>query len=103
VDENLSPKIAEQLQRRGIDAISVRDLSLLGDSDENHLERATGMGRVPVTTDVDFLRLAATGKPHAGIIFGNQQDHTLGEWVKNLELLCFIYTSQDMVSHIEYF
>ena len=103
LDENLSPKIAEQLQRRGIDAVSVRELSLLGDTDVNHLERATEMGRVLVTTDVDFLRLAATGTPHAGIIFGKQQDHSFGDWVKNLELLCFIYTSKDMANHVEYF
>lgn len=102
LDENLSPTIAAQLKQRGIDAICVRDLNLLGDADVNHLERATEMGRVLVTTDVDFLRLAATGVPHAGIIFGNQQDHTLGDWVKNLELLCFVYTTQDMANHVEY-
>jgi hypothetical protein len=102
LDENLSPKIAEQLQRRGIDAVCVRELNLLGDADENHLERATEMGRVLVTTDVDFLRLAAAGVSHAGIIFGSQQDHTLGDWVKNLELICFIYGSQDMMNHVEY-
>ena len=55
LDENLSPKIAEQLRQRGIDAVCVRDLDQLGDTDVNHLERATDMGRTLVTTDVDFL------------------------------------------------
>lgn len=59
LDENLSPKIAEQLKLRGSDAVSVRDLGTLGDSDESHLERATRLGRVLVTSDVDFLRFAA--------------------------------------------
>lgn len=102
LDENLSPRIAEQLQQRGIDAVSVRDLNLLGDIDTNHLERATAMGRVLVTTDVDFLRLAAEGREHKGIIFGHQQDFTLGDWVKDLELLCFVYTPDDMNNHVEY-
>lgn len=102
LDENLSPRIAEQLQRRGIDAVSVRDLNLLGDIDSNHLHRATEMGRVLVTTDVDFLRLVAEGDPHTGIIFGNQQDFTLGDWVKNLELICFVYTAKEMANHVEY-
>lgn len=103
LDENLSPRIAEQWQLRGVEAVSVRDLGFLGDVDANHLERATTMGRVLVTMDTDFLRLAAAGKPHAGIVFGQQQDHTLGDWVKNLETLCFVYTPEDMLNHVEYF
>ena len=58
LDENLSPKITNQLKLRGIDAVSARDLGTLGDSDESHLARATRMGRVLVTSDVDFLRFA---------------------------------------------
>lgn len=37
LDENVQIVIAEQLKRRGIDAITVRDLGLLGDDDLNHL------------------------------------------------------------------
>jgi hypothetical protein len=67
LDENLSPRIAIQLQQRGVDTVSVRDLDVLGDDDISHLERATCMGRVLVTTDVDFLRLATTGAQHSGV------------------------------------
>jgi hypothetical protein len=102
LDENLSPRIAVQLRRRGIDAISARDLGVLGDEDINHLERAMGLGRVLVTGDVDFLRLAAEGVQHKGIIFGVQQDHTIGDWVKKLELICFVYTAEEMNNHVEY-
>lgn len=102
LDENLSPKIARQLQLRGIDAVCVRDLGYLGDEDANHLERATQFQRVLVTTDVDFLQIAQDGRPHAGIIFGIQQNHTIGDWVKRLELICFVYTPADMQNHIEY-
>ena len=102
LDENLSPRIAEQLRRRGIDAVTVRDLGLLGDEDRNHLQRATQMDRVLVTTDVDFLRLAAENFPHQGIIFGIQEDHTIGDWVKRLELVCFVYTPEEMENHVEY-
>lgn len=102
LDENLSPRIAIQLRRRGIDAISARDLDVLGDEDINHLERARDLGRVLVTGDVDFLRLAAEGVQHRGIIFGVQQDHTIGDWVKKLELVCFVYTAEEMNNHVEY-
>ena len=90
LDENLSPRITTQLKLRGIDAVSVRDLGSLGDPDNTHLERATQQGRVLVTSDVDFLRLAADGANHAGIIFGAQEDHTIGDWVKKLKLPHFL-------------
>ena len=102
LDENLSPKIARQLRSRGVDAVSVRDLGYLGDEDSNHLARAIKLNRVLVTTDVDFLRLVQDGQSHVGIVFGIQQNHSIGDWVKGLELLCFVYTAADMHNHIEY-
>lgn len=102
LDENLSPKIAEQLRYRGIDAVSVRDLDVLGDEDINHLSRATQQGRVLATADVDFLRIAAEGIEHAGIVFGSLDTHTIGDWVKILELLCFVLESDEMLNHVEF-
>lgn len=102
LDENLTPRIARQLAKRGIDIVSVRDMGKLGDNDANHLTAATEQGRVLVTTDVDFLRMASEGIEHAGIIFGAQQDHSLGDWVKALELICFVYTAEEMYNHVEY-
>jgi hypothetical protein len=102
LDENLTPRIARQLAQRGVDIVSVRDLGKLGDSDANHLAAATEQGRVLVTTDVDFLRMASEGVEHAGIVFGAQQVHTVGDWVKALELICFVYTAEEMQNHVEY-
>jgi hypothetical protein len=39
---------------------------------------------------------------HAGIIFGAQESNSLGDWVKALELICFVYTADEMVNHVEY-
>lgn len=102
LDENLDPAIAEQLKRQGYDAVSVRELGLLGDTDINHLARATEMGRVLVTADTDFLRMAAEGMSHAGVIFGVQQEHSTGDWVRKLELCCFVYSAEEMLNHVEY-
>lgn len=102
LDENLSPRIAEQLRRRGVDVVTVHDLSVAGDTDENHLERAVRLQRVLVTHDTDFLVLAAAGTEHTGIIFGIQERLGIGDWVKALDLLCAVYTPEDMANHIEY-
>lgn len=102
LDENLTHKIALQLRQKGIDVVTVYDLGLGGDTDANHLARATELGRVLVTADTDFLRLAAEGVEHAGIVFGVQESNTIGDWVKALELICFVYSADDMKNHVEY-
>jgi predicted nuclease of predicted toxin-antitoxin system len=61
LDENVQIIDAQQLILRGIDVVTVRSLELLGDEDENHLVRATSMGRVLCTHDTDYYELAKSG------------------------------------------
>jgi len=68
----------------------------------NHLSRATSEGRVLATSDADFLRMAAEGIEHAGIVFGSLDAHTIGDWVKTLELICFVLEPDDMLNHVEF-
>jgi hypothetical protein len=102
LDENVPTVIAEQLKRKGIDAVTVRDIGRLGDSDENYLQRASEMGRVLCTHDQDFLRLAAEGMSHKGIVFGIQDLHGIGDWVRGLELIHTVLEAENMENNIEY-
>lgn len=101
-DESVEVAVCEQLREKGIDAINARDLDALGDSDIDHLQRATAMGRVFCTYDTDFLILAAQGTNHAGIVFGQSSKHSIGDWVKALVLIFQILTADEMQNHIEY-
>lgn len=101
IDENITPEVAQQLRARGINAVAVRDLASLGDTDEHHLIRATDMNRVLVTCDQDFLMLAANGAEHAGIIFGTHQ-HNIGVWVRELELVCAVVSAEEMRNKVEF-
>lgn len=101
-DEGVQVAVAEQMRKRGIDAITVRDLAALGDADRHHLQRASEMGRVVCTFDYDFLRLHAEGIPHAGIIIARHFDTAIGDWVRGLELICGTMTSEEMKNHVEY-
>lgn len=60
------------------------------------------MGRVLCTYDDDFTKLAAEGVEHAGIVLGQMERHDIGDWVKGLELICAVYSAQDMINHVEY-
>lgn len=102
LDENVNPALAEQLQRRGIEAVTVRDLALLGDSDLNHLQRAAEMSYVLCTHDSDYIDLALSGITHAGIVFAQQATATLGDWVRFLTLIHGVYEAHEMVNLIEY-
>jgi hypothetical protein len=102
LDENLPLAIATQLKRRGIEAVTVRDLGLLGDSDLNHLHRATEMGFVLCTHDIDYIQLATSSVEHVGIVFGQQHRHSIGDWVRFLELVHAVYEPEEMHNRVEY-
>jgi hypothetical protein len=102
LDENLPVAIAAQLQRRGIDAVTVRDLGFLGDTDHNHLARATRLGYILCTNDSDYVDLATANIEHAGIVFGQQHKHSVGDWVRFLELLASILDPDEMHNWVEY-
>ena len=102
LDENVPVAVAAQLQRRGVDAVTVRDLGFLGDSDLNHLVRATHLGYTLCTNDADYVDLAIAGIEHAGIVFGQQHKHGIGDWVRFLELLASVFEPHEMRNRIEY-
>ena len=87
LDENIPTEIARQLRRSGIDAVSALDEGQLGASDPSQLRRATAIGCVLCTHDQDFLRLAAEGAEHAGIVFAQQATSSIGGWVRALRSL----------------
>lgn len=102
LDENVSPEIGQQLRRRGIEVIIPQEIETLGDSDLNHLQRATEMNCVLCTHDTDFLRLASEGINHSGIVFGVQMDSKIGKWVIFLEILHSRYSIEEMYNNIMY-
>ena len=102
LDENVPVQVARQLKSRGIDAVTVRDLGLLGESDINHLRNATQTGRIVCTCDADFLNLDASGVRHAGIVFGKQDIHYIGDWVNWLTLMHAVYTDEEMLNRVEF-
>ena len=75
LDEMLSPRIAETLRDRGIDAYGVAEREpLSGMDDAAVLELATTQGRLLVTLNIgDFVLLSRrwdeTGRTHAGIVY----------------------------------
>jgi len=60
------------------------------------------MGYVLCTNDADYVEMAAQGATHAGIVFGQQHKHGIGDWVRYLELLAVFYQPDEMEGQVEY-
>ena len=100
-DEHVSRAVIRGLRQRGIDVVSVPEANRLGASDEEHLAFARAEGRVFFTHDDDFLRLAAAGAAHAGIVYAPRQVST-GEAIRGLMLIYQVLDAEDMVGKVEY-
>ncbi len=101
LDEHIPKAVARGLHVRGVDVTTARDVGLLGASDEDHLTWSRSKGRVVVTKDEDFLRLAALTPDHAGIAFAFSQT-SIGQLVVGLMLIHDVLEPSEMVGHVEY-
>lgn len=100
-DEQVSKAIIRGLRQRGVDVLTVPEAGKQGATDEVQLAFALAEGRVIFTQDDDFLRLAASGKTHAGIVYAAQSMPT-GKVIQGLMLIFQVLEAEDMVGNIEY-
>lgn len=100
-DEHVAKAVATGLRQRNIDVLTVQQAGMLGATDLEHLEFARSEKRITFSQDDDFLRLAAAGHEHAGIIYAPQQT-PIGEIVRGLALIYHVLSTEDMANHIEF-
>jgi predicted nuclease of predicted toxin-antitoxin system len=98
LDENVPPEVEEQLERFGIDVVSVLKLGLLGGDDLSHLKRAHEMGRVFCSHDTDFIHISQEYLEHSGILWMPHESavHTIGAWVRQLREIFIEETAESM-------
>lgn len=102
-DEHLDRAIAEQLVARGIDVLTAQGSGRAGKKipDVEQLSFAALQNRVVVTEDRDFVRLASSQLPHAGIIL-LQRSLSIGGYVEYLELMARITESEEIRNQLVY-
>lgn len=106
MDEHIHKSITIGLRQRGIDVITVQEDNYTGKADPIILERATELQRVIFTQDEDFLvignRFQSQGIYFTGVIFAHQQDVTVGNCIRDLELIAQVCEPQDCMNCVQY-
>jgi len=106
MDVHIPQSITEQLRRRGIDVLTAFEDGTTELPDDQLLLRATELKRVLFTQDIRFRVLAETwrmeGKQFSGLIFGHQLGGTIGQFVKDLELIAKASEPNEWISVVEY-
>lgn len=102
LDENVDPDIALALRRQSIDVTTTVKMELRGQIDEAQLAFACQQGRIIVTHDTDFLKIASQTTEHWGIAFCKKDVRTLGEIIRSLVLIYEVLSPDEMKGWIEY-
>ncbi len=99
-DEHVPQAVADGLQRRGVDVLTVHAAGRGGAPDDEQLVFASQQGRVMVTMDSDYLILAAQGASHAGIAYAKPGARSISQLIQKLKLIHDVLTSAEMENHI---
>jgi predicted nuclease of predicted toxin-antitoxin system len=106
MDVHAPQAIAQALGERGVDVLTAQEDGSGRLEDPPLLQRATELNRVLFTQDEDFLaegaRRQRIGESFLGIIYAHQLRVTIGQCVRDLELMAKIYEPVDMADRIEH-
>ena len=100
LDEHVDPAIANALRRVGIDVTTTIEAGLKTKDDETHLSFGRDEGRVIVTRDQDFLRLASGVIDHSGIVFYTA-NQSIREIIEGLILIYEVMLPDEMAGRVE--
>ena len=106
MDVHVPFAVTDGLRRRGVDVRTAQEDNATDWEDEQLLDHATQLNRVMVTQDEDFLAEAARRQQMAhtfsGVVYGHQEQLTIGQLVRDLELIAKVYEPEDMKDRVEY-
>ena len=106
MDVHVPAAITEGLRLRGVQVLTAQEDGKRRLPDDALLDRATALGRVLFTQDTDLLREAAERQRHgvafAGVIYGQQLDVTVGQCVRDLELLATVNEPEECANRVVY-
>jgi hypothetical protein len=106
IDVHVRQAITMGLRLRGVDVLTAQEDGARRLSYPLLLDRATALGHVLFSQDEDLLREAAQrqqrGLPFTGVIYAHQLKVTIGQCVRDLELLAHAGAPEDFANRVQY-
>jgi hypothetical protein len=106
LDVHVPAAIAAELRRRGVDVLTAQEDGATELDDNDLLVRANSLGRVVFTQDIRFKALAEdwqrTARLFAGLVFGHQLHGSIGQYIRDLELIAKATDPTDWHGHVEH-
>lgn len=106
MDENVPRQITVGLRLRDIDVLTVQEDDRAGMADPEVIARATELQRVLFSRDDDLLALAHQRQREdiafSGVVYAHPQRISIGDCVKDLELIAKFTTLEDALNQVQY-
>lgn len=102
LDENVDPDIAASLRTNGIDVTITNEVGLVSVDDLVQLAFARKEGRIIITHDTDFLRIAAKTSEHSGVLFCKTEGYSIRKIVLHCISIHHQRVAKDMIGWVEY-
>jgi hypothetical protein len=104
MDVHIPMAITRQLRLRGVDVVAATEEGTNELKDDTLLELAGVQKRALFTHDIRFKALAEnwqrTNKPFAGLIYGHAEGASLGQYVRDLELIVNACEPSDLANTV---
>ena len=105
-DENVERAITAGLRLRGVDVLTAQEDQRRRTPDAVVLDRATELGRPLFSHDDDLLaeahRRQLEGVPFSGVIYAHQAWTSVGECIRDLELIAEATEPEELQNQVVY-
>ncbi len=106
MDHHVPVAITEGLRMRDVDVLTAEEDGTARLEDELLLDRTTSLGRALYSQDEDFLaitrRWLQAGRDFAGLVYAPQLAISIGQAVRDLELIVKVLDASEMRNRVEY-
>jgi hypothetical protein len=106
MDHHAPRAITNGLRLRGIDVLTAYEDQAHTLADPVLLDRVTALGRVLFTQDVDLLAEAQqrqqSNVPFSGVIYAHQRNVSIGQCIRDLELIALLGAETDVNNRVVY-
>lgn len=106
MDHNVPRSITDGLKVRGVDIITALEDGTTEVDDPELLDRVSNLGRVLFTRDYNLLQEATkrqrTGISFHGIIYAHQLRISIGDCIRDLEIIAKAGEPEDLLNRVQY-